>query len=106
VPLSTRASQPALALSDPSFPYHAEAKAARYTEEGYILLANSARLTEPFALMQHYQADGTLAVVLWHVGVADSTAEPVIGTQMDGENYETLWVAYDEALGSMAKSVC
>ncbi|KAK4445064.1 hypothetical protein QBC34DRAFT_167189 [Podospora aff. communis PSN243] len=105
VPLSTRASQPASALSDPSHPYHAEAKAARYIEEGYTLLANSARLTEPFALMQHYQSDGTLAVVLWYVGVADSTVQPVSGTQMEGENYEARWVAYDEAPGLMVNSV-
>ncbi|KAK0611027.1 hypothetical protein B0T14DRAFT_570956 [Immersiella caudata] len=80
--LLTRTSQPALALSDPSHPYHAEAKAAQCTAE-----------------------DGTLAVVPWYVGVGDSTAKPVAGTQMEDENYEAVWVAYDEAPSLMADSV-
>jgi len=107
VPLSTRATLPTRALSDPTHPLHEAATRATVERGGDLLLAGSARLTEPFALMQHYQPDGSLAVVLWYVAVADSTAAPAAGrTQMPDENYEPLWVAYDEAAGMMVNSAC
>jgi 8-oxo-dGTP pyrophosphatase MutT (NUDIX family) len=106
VPLSTRATLPSQALSDPTHPLHEAAKRARVEKGGDLLFAGSAWLTEPFALMQHYQPIGSLAVVLWYVGVADSTAAPVARTQMPDENYEPLWVAYDEAAGMMVNFAC
>ncbi|KAK3940890.1 NUDIX hydrolase domain-like protein [Diplogelasinospora grovesii] len=60
-----------------------------------------ALLTEPAALMQHFQPNGALAVVLWYVAAADSTLALACGTQMADENFESSWVDYDDAAGMM-----
>lgn len=103
VPLSTRATLPSLALRDPSHPLHAAARGARFADAaGDVLAAGSALLAEPFALMQHVQPlAGPLAVVLWYVAIADSSAPLAQGTQMADEDYEARWVAYGEAAALM-----
>ena len=95
VPLSTRATCPTTA-SDPNHAFHAAAQTARFSSDGDVLLPGSARVVEPVAVMQHRQANGALAVVLWYVAVADSSAPLAAGTQMADEDYEALWVGYDE----------
>ncbi|KAK1753356.1 hypothetical protein QBC47DRAFT_386198 [Echria macrotheca] len=101
IPLPTRATAPRGAAKDPFHPLHPAASAARYHCSGDLMLGGSARLAEPFALMQHYQPDGSLAVVLWFVAEADSLAKPAEGTQGLDEDYEALWVDYAVAPGLM-----
>ncbi|OIW22614.1 hypothetical protein CONLIGDRAFT_217248 [Coniochaeta ligniaria NRRL 30616] len=103
VPLSTRATVPQTAAADPLHPCHVAARSARFDDEtGDVLVPGSARLAEePFALMQHYQANGALAVVSWFVGVADSHSRKELGTQMADEEYDSRWVGYDEAAALM-----
>lgn len=98
VPLSTRATAPGAAASDASHPYHAAVRSAKFDETGALLVPGSAHLPEePIAIMQHYQNNGALSVVLWYVGVADSHSERQLGTQMADEEYEPLWAEYEEA---------
>jgi 8-oxo-dGTP pyrophosphatase MutT (NUDIX family) len=101
--LQTRATVPSSALVDPSHPYHEAAKTARWDDSGDLVVA---RLTEPFALMQHYQPDGSLAVVFWYVAVADSEVLQATETQGVEEDYEALWVGWAGAEEMMVNSVC
>ncbi|KAB5522178.1 hypothetical protein GE09DRAFT_1230239 [Coniochaeta sp. 2T2.1] len=102
VPLSTRATLPQSALVDSEHVYHAASRSARFDKSGDVLLSGSVRLAEePFAVMQHYQTNGALAIVSWFVGFADSRAEREIGTQMADEEYESRWVGYEDAVGMM-----
>jgi ADP-ribose pyrophosphatase YjhB (NUDIX family) len=98
VPLSTRATAPEAAFTDPGHRYHAAVNTAAWHGKGPLLVPGTALLSEePFAMMQHYQAFGQLAVVVFFVGVADSREEAEKNTQMADEKYESLWVEYDDA---------
>ncbi|KAH8900927.1 hypothetical protein GQ53DRAFT_740756 [Thozetella sp. PMI_491] len=95
--MGTRSTPPTLASSDPTHRYHAALKAAQLLEGG-DLLADGVKLTEPFALLPHFQTNGALAVVFFFLGVADSTAERVPGEesgQQEEEDYEPIWYDYD-----------
>jgi 8-oxo-dGTP pyrophosphatase MutT (NUDIX family) len=102
VPLSTRATAPEAAFTDPGHRYHDAVKTAKWHGEGPLLFPGTARLSEePFAMMQHYQAFGQLAVVMFFVGMADSREEKEANTQMADEKFESLWVGFDDAAGYM-----
>ncbi|KAK4201697.1 hypothetical protein QBC40DRAFT_51702 [Triangularia verruculosa] len=96
VPLSTRCTPPST---------HPQLPTARFDPSGDVLLPNTARLTEPIALMQHSQKkNGALAIVLWYVAIGDSQAQLAKETQMSDEEYEALWVGFDDAPGMMVNS--
>ncbi len=91
--------------SDPSHPHHEEAKRAVWDESGDVLVKGSVRLTELIALMQHYQPDGCLAVVLWYVAVADSGDFQEGQWKGDGEGeHEARWAGYEKAEGLMGNA--
>lgn len=90
VPLTTRATRPA--LSDvPATVVDADE------------VTSGVPLCEPVAVMfEHAAFGGALAIVFWYVAEADSTAELDTGTQMADEDYEARWVDFDEAAGLMS----
>ncbi|KAK0625442.1 hypothetical protein B0T17DRAFT_458032, partial [Bombardia bombarda] len=106
VPLATRSTAPAAATRDPTHRHHAAVRGAQFDPSGDVLLGGTARLTEPVALMQHYQPSGALAVVLWYVAVGDSCATLERGMQMADEDFEASWVDYSEAPGLMVNHDC
>jgi len=69
---------PTLATTDPS-PTHI------VTEQSTV---------EPFAVTQR-TTDGKLKIIFWYLAESDSTAPKSQGTQMEDEDFDTLWV--DEA---------
>lgn len=95
--MTTRATAPRHAGADPSHPHHAVLRAARFSAGG-DLASSAAGLTEPFALVPHFQPGGTLAVVFFFLGLGDSTAARVPGAesgQMEDEEYDAVWLDYD-----------
>ncbi|KAK5655846.1 hypothetical protein OQA88_5385 [Cercophora sp. LCS_1] len=75
---------------------------AKFDETGDVLIPGCPKLTEPFALMMHYQPDGCLAVVAWFVAVGDSESP---GEVAHDEDYEGLWASYEEARERMGDSI-
>ncbi|KAI0406628.1 NUDIX hydrolase domain-like protein [Xylaria palmicola] len=61
-------------------------------------LGESARpvdTTEPIAVAQRV-TDGTLKIIFWYVASGDSTAAPGDRPQQENEDFDTLWVRFDE----------
>ncbi|KAJ4151193.1 hypothetical protein LMH87_011907 [Akanthomyces muscarius] len=81
VPITTRATVPAAAA--------AAAAAAG------VAPAATAFVTEPLAVAQRV-TNGVLKVIVWFVASADSTATRDNGTQQEGEDFDALWVGWDE----------
>ncbi|KAK0669197.1 hypothetical protein QBC41DRAFT_111977 [Cercophora samala] len=99
VPLSTR-------CTPPSHNHNSQLlKQARFDPSGDVLLPNTARLTEPIALMQHSQKkNGALAIVLWYVAIGDSRLPLAKETQMSDEEFEALWVDFEKGPGMMVNN--
>ncbi|KAK0716673.1 hypothetical protein B0T21DRAFT_352089 [Apiosordaria backusii] len=108
VPLSTRCTPPSHNPPPPTSNVtrtQLELKNARFDPSGDLLLPNTARLTEPIALMQHLQKkNNALAVVLWYVATGDSQVPLAKETQMADEEYGALWVSFEEAPKMMVNS--
>ncbi|KAK4653056.1 hypothetical protein QC762_504645 [Podospora pseudocomata] len=97
VPLSTRCTPPSSTST-----HNPQLQKARFDPSGDVLLPNTARLTEPIALMQHPQKkNGALAIVLWYVAIGDSTLPLAKETQMSDEQFEALWVGFEDGPGMM-----
>ncbi|KAF7908796.1 uncharacterized protein EAE98_008475 [Botrytis deweyae] len=47
--------------------------------------------TEPFAVTQR-TTDGKLKIIFWYLAQADSTAPKIHDTQMEDEDFDTVWV--------------
>lgn len=102
VPLSTRCTPPFSTST-----HNPQLQKARFDPSGDVLLPNTARLTEPIALMQHPQKkNGALAIVLWYVAIGDSTLPLAKETQMSDEQFEALWVGFEEGPGMMVNHAC
>jgi 8-oxo-dGTP pyrophosphatase MutT (NUDIX family) len=48
--------------------------------------------TEPFAVQQRVTEGGVLKIIYWYLAQEDSTALKTEGTQMAGEEFDSLWV--------------
>lgn len=57
--------------------------------------APSSSVTEPLAVSQRV-TEGVRKIIFWFVAAADSTAVRDEGTQQEGEDFEALWVGWDE----------
>ena len=100
---ATRATPPRRAAADPTHPHHAVLRAARFSAGGDVA-SSDAGLTEPFALIPHFQPGGALALVFFFLGLGDSTAVRVPGEesgQMEDEQYDAVWLDYDDVPPNM-----
>jgi 8-oxo-dGTP pyrophosphatase MutT (NUDIX family) len=52
---------------------------------------------EPFAVTQR-TSDGKLKIIFWYLGEGDSTKRKIEGTQMEDEDFESLWVDESKVL--------
>lgn len=52
-------------------------------------------VTEPFAVTQRMN-NGILKIIFWYVASADSTVIPQQGTQDEDEDFDTVWVGFDD----------
>ncbi|KAH6978035.1 NUDIX hydrolase domain-like protein [Fusarium venenatum] len=53
-------------------------------------------ITEPIAVSQRMARDGVLKIMFWYVAIADSTIAPEQGTQQEGEDFDPVWVSFDD----------
>ncbi|KAH8707164.1 NUDIX domain-containing protein [Phaeosphaeriaceae sp. PMI808] len=58
-------------------------------------------LTEPFAVAQRVTG-GKLKLIFWYVAQGDSTKARVEGTQQENEEFNAIWVSYDEVLSTLS----
>ncbi|XWW93339.1 hypothetical protein V2A60_001272 [Cordyceps javanica] len=56
-------------------------------------------VTEPLAVSQ--RMSGILKIIFWFVAAADSTAAREEATQQEGEDFEALWMGWDEAITTL-----
>jgi len=61
----------------------------------------SKQTSEPFAVNQRVTVDGTLKIIFWYLAMADSTAVKAEDTQMEGEDFETLWIDEGKVIGTL-----
>ncbi|RSM04248.1 hypothetical protein CDV31_010107 [Fusarium ambrosium] len=59
-------------------------------------------VTEPIAVTQRTTQKGILKIIFWYVAVADSTAIPEEGTQKEDEDFENVWVDFDNAAPTLS----
>ncbi|RSL78763.1 hypothetical protein BHE90_011611 [Fusarium euwallaceae] len=59
-------------------------------------------VTEPIAITQRTTQKGILKIIFWYVAVADSTAIPEEGTQKEDEDFENVWVDFDNAASTLS----
>lgn len=85
VPVQTRATPPK---------QHPLLSMAAFNDSGEVSLG--VPLTEPFALMQHFQDNGALSVVFFFVASADSRVAFTGNTQNWDEDYEAVWVPFGD----------
>ncbi|KAK8075254.1 NUDIX hydrolase domain-like protein [Apiospora hydei] len=52
-------------------------------------------VTEPIAVAQRV-TKGILKIIFWYVATADSTVMPTKGMQQENENFDTIWVDFDD----------
>ncbi|KAF5659078.1 nudix domain-containing protein [Fusarium heterosporum] len=53
-------------------------------------------VVEPFAVSQR-TTNGILKIIFWYMAIADSTAAPEEGTQQEDEDFETVWISFEDA---------
>ena len=81
-------------------PHSLPTLATHSTKQGEVM--SSDQLTsEPFAVNQRSATDGTLKIIFWYLAQADSAAIKEDGTQMEGEDFETVWVDKDKSVGTL-----
>jgi 8-oxo-dGTP pyrophosphatase MutT (NUDIX family) len=57
-------------------------------------------VTEPFAATQRISS-GFLKIIFWYIAAGDSTAVPQQGTQQEGEDFDTLWVDFEQVTSTV-----
>ena len=56
---------------------------------------------EPIAMTQRYDGVGILKVIFWFVGQGNSSDEPDLGTQQEWEDFEALWMDYEDVVTAL-----
>lgn len=51
---------------------------------------------EPIAVTQRTTADQVLKIIFWYAAEVDSTTTKVENTQDENEDFETVWISFDE----------
>lgn len=54
------------------------------------------RCTEPIAIQQRVTCQGSHKIIFWFAAEGDSSQPPIIGTQLEYEDIEPVWVQIDE----------
>ncbi len=58
-------------------------------------------VTEPIAVAQRV-TEGKLKIIFWYVAQGDSEKARVEGTQQEGEEFDTVWVPFDEVASTLS----
>ncbi|KAM0419062.1 hypothetical protein ACHAPT_012001 [Fusarium lateritium] len=53
-------------------------------------------VTEPIAMTQRVTKEGILKIIFWYIAVGDSTTVREEGTQQENEDFDTVWVDFDQ----------
>ena len=56
----------------------------------------------PFAISQRFTADNTLKVTFWFAAQVNSEDIKVDGTQDVGEDFDTVWISFDDVRRTMS----
>ncbi|RSL53797.1 hypothetical protein CEP54_010211 [Fusarium duplospermum] len=59
-------------------------------------------VTEPIAVTQRFNTKNILKIIFWYVAAGDSTTAREEGTQQENEEFDTVWVGFDNVNSTLS----